>query len=91
MDNEGNEWNRITAVEQKKVQGDQISAILEGVKALNEKVDGLKKENRTIREELRNVGKLRPLRSEKEETQTESQVEDPAGAVVAEEAVEDPK
>lgn len=49
--------------EQKNSQAIQITLTLQLLKNLTEKVDAVKKEIRTVREELRNINKLRPLRS----------------------------
>lgn len=60
--------------EQRRVQAEQLAAILEIVKGLDEKVtSAVKKEVRVIREELRNLDKLRPLRSPKDEEKDETQ------------------
>lgn len=63
-----NEFQAQAEREQKRVMAEQIAAILEIVKGLDEKVAAaVKKEVRVVREELRNLDKLRPLRSPKEE------------------------
>lgn len=63
----GNEFQQQADAEQKRVQSEQLSAILGIVQTLEKEVKAVRKENRTIREELRNLDKLRPLRSAKEE------------------------
>ena len=63
----GNEFQEQADNEQKRVQATQLSSILEIVTGLAAEVKILRKENRTIREELRNLDKLRPLRSPKDE------------------------
>lgn len=77
-----NEFQQQADREQRRVQAEQITAILEIVKGLDAKVAAaVKKEVRVVREELRNLDKLRPLRSPKEEEAEEA----------AEEAITDQK
>ena len=64
---EDNAYNRINKIEKDKIQARNLLLILQGIKDLNAKFDKQEKELRTVREELRNVGKLRPLRSKAEE------------------------
>lgn len=58
-----NDYNRINKIELEKVQARNLLIMMQGIKDLNAKLDNVMKELRTVREELRNVGKLRPLRS----------------------------
>lgn len=54
--------------EQKRAQAEQISAIFEFMKTIDERIaKAVAKEVRKVREDLRNFDKLRPLREEKEE------------------------
>lgn len=62
-----NEFQERADTEQRGVQSEQISRILEGIQVLVEDVKAVKKELRTARGELRNLDKLRPLRSAAEE------------------------
>lgn len=62
-----NEFQIQAENEQKQIQAQQLEAIFTMVTDLTKEVKILRKENRTIREELRNLDKLRPLRSPKEE------------------------
>lgn len=68
----GNEFQERAEAEQRGVQGEQITLILAAVQRLEVEVKALRKENRTIREELRNLDKLRPLRTAKEEEAEEA-------------------
>lgn len=70
---EDNTYNRITKIEKDKIQARNLLLILQGMKDLNEKFDEISKGIRTVREELRNVGKLRPLRSKAEEAKESEQ------------------
>jgi len=65
----GNEFQERAENEQKTVQAQQISTILDTVQGLVTELRAVKKELRTARAELRNLDKLRPLRSEKEEAE----------------------
>lgn len=61
---EENEFQRRSQEERSIVQDKKISAILEYVKANNEKLDKVFKELRAVRQDLRNLENLRPLRNE---------------------------
>lgn len=65
----GNEFQERAESEQRTVQAQQISTILEVVQGFGVELKAVKKELRTARAELRNLDKLRPLRSEKEESE----------------------
>lgn len=61
---EGNEFQKRSQEERSIIQDKKISAILEYVKANNEKLDKVFKELRAVRQDLRNLENLRPLRNE---------------------------
>ena len=68
-----NEFQERAEREQGMSQALQITAILETLRGLDEKISNtVKKEVRVIREELRMLDKLRPLRSNKEEAEETS-------------------
>lgn len=57
-----NEFNQIEEFEQKRVTTQSITLILETVKEIKEKLGELKEGQKQIREDLRNIDKLRALR-----------------------------
>lgn len=69
-----NEYNQRQKIELERIQAKNILAILGEIRSLSKKLDDTRKELRTVREELRNVGKLRPLRSVEKEEALEPQV-----------------
>jgi len=73
MDN--NDYNRLAKIEQEKAQAEAIQQLIEGQGNIVAELREVKKELRTAREELRNIGKLKPLRSKPEE-EVEKPVED---------------
>lgn len=58
----GNAFADITEYEEKKVTAQSIGLILELVKELKEGIGEIKQGQKTIREELRNIDKLRALK-----------------------------
>jgi hypothetical protein len=61
---EGNEFQKRSQEERSIVQDKKITATLEYVKGNNEKLDKVFKELRAVRQDLRNLENLRPLRNE---------------------------
>lgn len=57
-----NEFNEIAEFEQKRVTSENIQLILDTVKDLKEKLQEVKEGQKQIREDLRNIDKLRALK-----------------------------
>lgn len=57
-----NEFNRVAEIEQKGKQANTLSAIVLTLRDMKREFGEVKKELRKAREELRHIGKLRPLR-----------------------------
>lgn len=58
-----NEFVQIREMEQAREMSNSVQAILSFMKKISEDLIELKKGQTTIREELRNIDKLRPLRN----------------------------
>lgn len=70
----GNEFNQIAKEERERQQAQQFNAMLEVMKNLPETIaKAVEKEVRKVREDLRNMDKLRPLRSSSDEQPVEEQ------------------
>lgn len=57
-----NGFNEIAEYEQKRVTSENIQLILDMVKELKEKISDLREGQKQIREDLRNIDKLRKLK-----------------------------
>ncbi len=71
----GNEFVNREQKEQEKANTENVALLIGQVRDLTTLVKEVQKELRTAREELRNIGKLRPLRTKAEEVSEEVESE----------------